>query len=69
LTKENHCIIIAVYRLFVYWKGIDVLDRVFFSNAAWFHLIGCVNSQNREYGGGKILTFSRNALTFSKNLE
>jgi hypothetical protein len=28
------------------WRGIDILDKVFYSGEAWFHLSGCINSQN-----------------------
>jgi hypothetical protein len=28
--------------------GIDILDKVFYSDEAWFHLSGYVNSQNNR---------------------
>jgi hypothetical protein len=29
-------------------RGIDILDKVFFGDEAWFHLSGYVNSQNNR---------------------
>lgn len=56
-VKKNCCIIFRRFRLFVDWKGIDILGHVLFSNEAWFHLNGYVNSQYREYRIRKRLTF------------
>jgi hypothetical protein len=35
-------------RCFIHFipRGTDILDKVFYNDEAWFHLNGCVNSQN-----------------------
>lgn len=44
--KEKRLVYCRWFRSFVDYHGIGELDRVFFSDEAWFHLSGYVNSQN-----------------------
>ena len=44
--KEKRLVYCRWFRSFVDDHGIAELDRVFFSDEAWFHLSGYVNSQN-----------------------
>ncbi|KAL4084269.1 hypothetical protein QTP88_028094 [Uroleucon formosanum] len=44
--KEKRLVYCRWFRSFIDSNGIGELDRVFFSDEAWFHLSGYVNSQN-----------------------
>lgn len=44
--KQKRLLYCRWFRSFVDTKGIVQLDRVFFTDEAWFHLSGYVNSQN-----------------------
>jgi hypothetical protein len=48
IDKEKRMRYCRWFRQFVR-NGVDILDNEFLSDATWFHLSGCVNSQNSRF--------------------
>jgi hypothetical protein len=39
-------------------NGVDILENLFVSDEAWFHLSGYVNSQNSRFGSSEVVAIS-----------